>query len=298
MGKVKNREFWQSATMNNYTFMQYYNRLTELSMSMFEWKNLPETVDERFLELVLFADGMAIFFKDEEIGYLGLRTMIGGHLNVYQIPTQRTAYASNGYNKMLDEKDSVIIFNNLLHTNSLLDIEQFSKRLYNLDRTIDVNTNAQKTPILITCEESQRLTMQNLYMKYDGNQPVIFSDKSLNPNALKVLNTGAPYVADKLYSLKVQIWNEALTYLGIPNINYQKKERMISDEVQRNQGGIIASRYSRLNARRQAAEQINEMFGLNIEVNYRDEFKSDEDLKILLDKTEDISYNKEGGDNE
>lgn len=269
MARYKNRNFWESAKYNNYSFMQYYDRLTELSVSMFQWENLPDSIDERFLELVLFSDGMSVFFYDDVLGYLAMRTMIGGRLNIYQIPTQRTAYASNGYNANLDETNSVIIFNNLLHTNSLLDVEQFSKRLYNLDRAIDVNANAQKTPILISCDETQRLTLKNLYMQYDGNMPVIFGDKQLKPDSLKVISTGAPYVADKLYELKTQIWNEALTYLGIPNISYQKKERMLTDEVMRNQGGTIASRYSRLKARQLACEQINKMFGLNISCKYR-----------------------------
>lgn len=285
MGRVKNRAFWESASMNNGTFMQYYNRLTELSISMFEWKNLPKTVDERFLELALFSDGMVVFFEDEVLGHLALRTMIGGQLNVYQIPTIRTAYASNGYSKTLSEKDSVIIFNNMVHTNSMLEIELFAKRLYNLDRIIDVNANAQKTPILINCDETQKLTLQNLYMKYEGNTPVIFGDKNLNPNSLKVITTDAPYIADKIYQLKTQIWNEALTYLGISNTNVTKKERMISDEVIRNLGGVIASRYSRLNARRQAAEQINRMFGLNIEVNYREDYREVDDEILFNDKT-------------
>ena len=273
MGRVKDREFWQSANMNNTTFMQYFNRLTELSISMFEWKNLPDTVDPRFLELVLFGDGMAIFFEDEVLGFCALRTMIGGRLDIYQIPTIRTAYASNGYNMPLDESNSVIVFNNMLHTNSLMEVEQFAKRLYNLDRIIDVNANAQKTPILVSCDETQRLTLLNLYKQYDGNAPVIYGDRNLNPNSLKVLTTGAPYVADKIYQLKVQIWNEALTYLGISNINITKKERLITDEVTRNQGGTIASRYSRLEARRQACKQINDMFGLDIWVDYREDYQ-------------------------
>mgnify|MGYP000119689030 CR=1 FL=1 len=64
-----------------------------------------------------------------------------------------------------------------------------------------------------------------------------------------------------------------LRYLGISNINVQKKERLITDEVTRNQGGTIASRYSRLESRREAVRKINEMFGLNIEVNYREDFQ-------------------------
>lgn len=289
----RDREFWQSGMLNNAAFMQYYNRLTELSISMFEWKNLPDTVDPRFLELVLFGDGMAVFFKDDVVGYCALRTMIGGRRNIYQIPMMRTAYAANGYNQTLNEDNSVIIFNNMLHTNSILDVEQFARRLYNLDRIIDVNANAQKTPILVSCEETQRLTLLNLYKQYDGNAPVIYGDKNLNPNSLKVITTGAPYVADKIYELKTQIWNEALTYLGISNLSLNKKERLITDEVIRNQGGTIASRYSRLEARRQGCKQINNMFGLDIWVDYREDYEmGDADYESEYDETSEAEDNE------
>jgi hypothetical protein len=277
MGRKKNTEFWQSAVMNNTTYRYYYNRLTELAISMFEWKNLPSTVDERFLELALFSQGKAVFFKDEVIGELALRVSAGGKLDHYDTPKQRRAYSNNGYNMNLDETNSVLIYNNYLRTNSLADIEMFAQRLYNLDRAIDVNANAQKTPVLIQCDEQERLMMKNLYMQYDGNMPFIFGSKNLNAKGLTVLKTDAPYVCDKLYTLKTQIWNEALTYLGISNTNVTKKERMISDEVIRNQGGTIASRYSRLEARRKAVEQINEMFGLEIEVNYREDYREADD---------------------
>lgn len=283
----KDRGFWESSRNNAAGFRQYYDRLTELSVSMFDWKNLPDTVDARFMELALFRDGMCIFFQDEVMGYLSLRTMIGGNLDVYQIPTQRMAYASNGYNRELDQTNSVIIFNNMLHTNSMGVVETYARRLYDLDRTIDVNAKAQKTPILIQCDETQRLTMKNLYMKYEGNEPYIFGDKNLNPNDLRVLKTDAPFVADKIYMLKTQIWNEVLTYLGISNINVQKKERMISDEVMRNQGGTIASRYSRLEARRLACEQINRMFGLDIDVDYREDYREADDEIMLSGDTGD-----------
>lgn len=270
----QDKQFWESAAINNATFRQYYNRLTELSISMFEWKNLPDSVDPRFLELTLFSDGQAVFFEDEVLGYLALQNTRGGKLNVYRVPTERRAYAVNGYQKDLTDENSVIIFNNYLHSNSRLDVEMFARRLWNLDRAIDVNSNAQKTPVLIQCDETQRLTMLNLYKKYDGNEPFIFGDKNLNPNSIKTLKTDAPYVADKLYQLKTQIWNEALTYLGISNINITKKERLITDEVTRNQGGTIASRYSRLEARRDACKQINKMFGLDIWCDYREDYQA------------------------
>lgn len=277
----KHSQFDESAKDNKRAYIRYVDRLTELAISMFEWKNLPDTIDERFLELTLFGQGMAVFFEEKDLGFLALRTMIGGRLNVYQIPIERNAYASNGFHRALDDTNSVIIFNNLIHTNSVADIEEFAKRLYNLDRAIDVNCNAQKTPILITCEEQQRLTLKNLYMQYNGNIPVIYGDKNINPNSLKVLTTGAPFVAPDLYELKTKIWNEALTYLGISNVNYQKKERLIADEVARNMGGVIASRYSRLEARRFACRQINEMFDLDISVDFRDDFREIDDEFII-----------------
>ena len=291
MGRRKTN-FEESLSMNNYTYMQYAYRLMELSISMFEWKNLPEGIDERFLEMVLFTDGHAVFFKDDELGdYLALQCLINGKLNVYRIPIKRRAFAVNGYQKQLTDKDSVIIFNNMLHTNSWLDVKMFAKRLYNLDRIIDVNANAQKTPILIKGNEQQRLTLKNLYKEYDGNAPVIFADKSLDMNALQVLSTQAPYVADKIYQLKTQIWNEALTYLGISNVSFQKRERMVSDEVTRSQGGTVASRYSRLNARRQAWEQINKMFGLNIECDFREDYQFSEEV---MDFTKDNQSGEKG----
>lgn len=274
MSKETNTLFWQSAKYNNAQFYQYYNRLTELSMSMFDWQNVPETIDTRFLELCLFADGMCVFFEDEALGYLSLRCMIGGRLNVYQIPTIRNAYASNGYHRELDDSNSVIIFNNMLHTNSLLEIENYSRRLWELDRICEVNAKAQKTPVLIKCNQKQRLTMKNLYKNYDGNEPFIFADENLDENGFKVLKTDAPYVADKIYILKTQIWNDALSFLGVSNINIGKRERLIQDEVRRNMGGTIAARYSKLNARQQACEEINKLFGLDMWCEYREDYNA------------------------
>lgn len=288
--KKNNRMFWESAKLNNATYQQYYNRLTELSTSMFEWKNLPDSVDPRFLELTLFAKGQAVFFKDEELGYLALPVAINGTWNVYNIPKVRRAYATNGYQNTLNDKNSVIIFNNYTHTNSMLDVEMFSRRLYNMDRAIDININAQKTPVLIQCSEQQRLTMINLYQKYDGNEPFIFGDSNLDLTGFKVLRTDAPFVADKIRQEKIQTWNEALTYFGISNTNVTKKERLISDEVIRSQGGTIASRYSRLEMRRQACREINKMFEeLDIWCDYRDDFREADDETMFTGDSGDDS---------
>lgn len=287
MGKNKRTNFDESLRRNQHAWSFYLDRLTELSISMFEWVNLPDTVDERFLELALFTEGNAVFFKDEEIGYLALKCMSNGYFDLYGIPRKRRAWAINSYTRNLNENDSVIIYNNMIHTNSVNAVTYYAKRLWELDRIIDVNARAQKTPVLIQCTEEQRLSLLNAYQKMDGNEPVIFSDKSINiDNAIKAIKTDAPFHVDQLYTYRTQLWNEALTYLGISNTNFQKKERLISDEVNRSQGGTIASRYSRLESRRKACEKINDMFGLDIDVNYRADYREQDDEFMIGGDTE------------
>lgn len=266
--------FTDTAILNNQTFIDYYNRLKELALNVFEWKGLPPTIDERFLELCLYEYGYALYFNDEIMGNLALTCTIGGKLDVYRIPIYRRAYAQNGYSKELSKEDSVLIFNNYLHTPTDMTIRLFARRLYEMERSIDVNVKAQKTPVLILCSEQQKLTLQNVYMQFDGNEPTIFGDKTMDTENMKVLKTDAPFISMNMNNLKHQIWNEALTFLGIENSNADKKERLVSDEVGSNYGNIEAQRNVMLNARRQACEKINAMFNTNISVDFRSNLKT------------------------
>lgn len=285
MGILKrDYRFWESAITNTACYDFYYDKIKELSISVFEWQNVPEEIDVRFMELMLFERGAVIFFRDEDMQqYLCLPYTEQGKWNVYRIPLLRRAFASNGYNKKLDIDNSVIIYNNVLRIPSVRDCKLFARRLANFDRVIDTNVNAQKTPVLIRCSEKERLTLVNLYKQYDGNEPFIFGDQELAAQPLNSVRTDAPYVADRIYDLKTRYWNEMLTFKGISNLNVQKKERLITDEVARSQGGTIASRYSGLMMRQQACEKINKMFGLNIWC----EFREDIDANNLTDTDQD-----------
>lgn len=277
---------WQ----DNATFISYYNRLVELSISSWKWTNLPSSMDSRFLEIGLFERGNMLLFYDEVLeADLSLPSLNSGQLDIYNIPINRQAYASNGYRYNCDNTNSVLVFNNMLMTPSFPIIYQYCEKLTVLDNIITTNIKAQKTPILITCAQNELLTMQNLYAKYDGNIPVIYADNTLDRDSLKVLKTDAPFLADRLYQLLVNTWNEALTYLGIPNVSIQKKERMISDEVQRAQGGTIASRYSREHMRQDAAEKYNRLRGTDIWVEFNCEVDTSlPNASVLSEESEEI----------
>ena len=229
MGKKNrnNKIMNESAILNTKTYNAFYTRLVELGCNVFEWENLPPTIDERFLEMVLFTKGYALFYKDKELDeFLALMCTIGGELSVYNIPLHRQAFASNGYTYSTNHKESVIIFSNYMRVPDINNVMLYARRPAELERVIDVNVKGQKTPVMLLTDQKQRLTLENLYMKYEGNQPFIFGDKSLNNtlDGIKALNTNTPYVADKLQALKQNIWNEALTWLGISNLDLSKKE--------------------------------------------------------------------------
>lgn len=293
MGKRKRTYFKDSIIDKRSYFNTYFNLLLEIAQSVFVYDGLPKEIDPLFMERLLVYHGKAAFFLDPVVGYCVMKYAHGGTLGAYRNPTTINVFADNGYNATLHTDyfranalintgnaeyvnlydTFVIMYNNRLRAPIDVNLMQYAERLAELDMTIDVNNHAQKTPIVITGEDKQILTLENLYMNYAGNKPVMFGYKGLDINALQVLKTDAPYVAPSIYEMKSQIWNEALTFLGIPNISQEKKERMVSDEVLRMQGGVLSIRNSRLETRKRAVEQINELFGLNMEVRYAVDFE-------------------------
>lgn len=261
-----------SELQNVRTFDYYFNRLSNIALAVYEWTDLPDTVDPRFLELSIYRNGMCLFFKDEVLDrFDALPCMIGGTFDNHNIPILRRAYAANGYQYECDNTNSVIIYHNYMHGVPLWDIEMFATRLADYQRTEDVNVRAQKTPLITLADDDQKAAWENIILSYMGNVPLMLANKSLNPDALKVLKTDAPFTADKIEELRVQAWNDAMSYLGVSNVNVTKKERLITDEVQRNMGGVLASRYSPLEMRKMACKKINEMFDLHVDVKYRED---------------------------
>lgn len=266
---------------NDSTYLSYLWRLCDLAISVFEWKNLPEGINERMIERFLLWNGMALFVYDEGIkadpmqrspeGYAIMQMTFTGEFDIYNVPEKRMAYSTNSKHSYMefDSADSVICFNDNLGTPTWLALELYAKRLWRLERCIDVNVEQQKTPRIVKCSEKQRMTMKNLFAQVDGFMPTVWADKDLDLTGVEVLDTSSPLVALDLQAAKHQIWNEALTYLGIENTNTDKKERMVSDEVLGNMGDVEAQRFTRLNCRKQFCEEVNEMFGLDIGCDFR-----------------------------
>lgn len=285
MGKLKETDL--AMIINNQTYINYLDRLKLIACSLFTWEGLDEVAGfgaSRFLEMSLYENGRACFVKDKDLGYLALKVNPSDKLNVYNLPEKVLAW-SIGYNKNYKFDDIVYIMNNLLELPTSTTINLFAYRLYETERTIDTNLIAQKTPVLIEGDTKTILTLKNTYMSFSGNTPFIFGNKDYNINQkLNALKTDAPYLIDKLELHKHEIWNEALTFLGIDNANTDKKERLITDEVESNNELINYYLNCFYKTRKQACDMINEKYGLNIKI------KLNKDVLELL-KEEDLIFN-------
>lgn len=264
---------------NQDTATMFMWRLMNLAISVFKWDNLPEGVDSRMLEFWLLRDGFVGFFYDEMLksdekrrapeGYAVLPLLLQGEWDMYEYPKSRCAYAVNGFQYDCNEDNSVIIFNNYLRVPMWMTLWQYAYRLSEVQRTIDINCKQQRTARVIRCDEKERVTYLNAAKEVDEGRNWVHGNKNLDMDNFQVFDITTPFVANEMQVYKHQLWNEALTYLGIENVNTDKKERLISDEVINNMGDVEAERFTRLNARKQACDEINNLFGLDVDVDFR-----------------------------
>lgn len=304
-----NYEFVDSAIVNDRTYFDYLERFKKLALSMFEWVNLPKSMNAMYLEKCLYYTGQAAFLKDKKYGFINTRATSNGYINIYGYPTSLNcwSYSYNENRKLytgLDESDKnkefeecILVQNNWERIPTATTLELFAYRLYEAEQTALTNIKAQKTPVLILTDEKQRLTMENLYSQYDGNRPVIFGDKyNLDADKIKCINTEAPFIADKVMEYKKEIWNELLTFLGINNIITEKKERMISDETSSNNELINLNLQSYLAPRQEACKQFNEKYGLTGDKAISVKVRSD--LHNIIKNMESVvtDYNNNGVD--
>lgn len=263
---VKENEF-----MNNETFIQIYDMLKSYHLNLFEYKNLPETIPEFYIEQCLFEKGRICFFKDYKLDILlALPVNTVAPFNVYGEATRYQIISDyNSYRRFRRPSTAVIMYNNRLRKNSASMCQLYAMRVAESQRTADVNLNAQKTPIILLTDDDQLLAMENLFNEYRGNAPLIIGNKNLlSSESLKSIDLKCEFKGEQIMTYKRELLNEYFTFIGINNANVDKKERMITGEVESNNDQVEHARINMLRARVEAVDKINKMFGTNITVKF------------------------------
>lgn len=315
MGKRKARNNLEDAVlMNNATYFDYLERFKRIALSMFEWTNLPDSMDARYLERCLYYTGQAAMLYLEPYGFINTKSATSGKLNLYGLPTRIRCYSYgeintsrrvfngvseavakiNGYEDDTDDDKSteaILVLNNWEGVATATTVELFAMRMAIAERAIDVNIRAQKTPFMVVTNDNERLSMMNALDQVENNAMVLVVERNhFDPESFKTLQTQAPYVADKLTDYKRGIWNEFLTFLGVDNIS-EKRERMISAETMSNNECVNLNMMASFKTREKAAREFNQKYGKNIEVKLRS------DVYNIIKSTESVIVDSLRGEN-
>lgn len=269
--KSLNAEFEDAQLMNSATYFDYLERMKKICLSMFEWQNLPDTMNARYLEMCLYYKGQAALLKDETYGFINTQAADSGYINIYGLPTLLNCW-SYSYNSQRNlyvpdsddtENDScILVMNTFERIPTCSTIELFAKRLAEAQRTVDINVAGQRTPVLVLTDKNQEFSLKNMYAQYEGNSPVIYGDKNqLNTDAIRTINTEAPFIVDKMMNYKREIWNEFLSTIGVSNLS-EKRERLVTAETDSNNELVNLNMQSFLVPRQQACEEFNKLFNL------------------------------------
>lgn len=263
------------------TYNVWLEHLTMLAVSSIEWEGLPDTIDPLYLERELFYHGKAVAFVADN-SLVALSGFGSSQPNLYGIPLRRIVTAKNGFTAELDNTNSVIIYNNTLKRGSIATTSDYALRLAKLDRIIELNANAQKTPFMIRAAKENELSVKNAFAAVDNNEPAVTLTEDFREGSIQVLNLGVPFNAPQIRALQESILGEYLRTRGIGGANTDKAERLITSEVAASNSGLLIYREALLAPRRLAAEEINRKFGRYLDKPVRPHFKEDV-IDVVLD---------------
>ena len=265
----------RAKAMRGGEFMLYQNMLWGLAEARFVWDGLPETVNERYLERVLHRHGLAVFFEDPRLhAFLALHAAGTGDVDIYGDPKTFRVTGNRYINREISSKDCVPIWTNRNRVNDQWVVNYYAAALAEAAETVRVNALNSRSPMILALSQEQRLAGENFYRQIAEGQPVIFTVKDdmgrgLAESVQALDNRQSPNAISDAIRVKKEIWDDAMLALGIQCAPPDKKERLVDDEVEAIQGQTAAFRGVAISARQEAADAINERYGLNVSVHWR-----------------------------
>lgn len=257
-----NCEYWQSASANQRTYLYYVDIITKMALSRFRWINLPETCDERYLEMTLVTQGIAsiAFPRKMEGTFLSLQCAQQGQPNMYDRPIRWLAIGQNGSRYSCDAKNGVVVFDNETRYPLMAGIQLYANELTHLRLTRRMNRMHQQIPFILTGPQERRQDMVNLFKQVAGGEPAILATDDIQQIGYEAMSTGVEFIGEQLAVDEQNIWSRIYTMLGLTNTT-MKQERMTEDEIRAQKAPSELVLESCLIERRKAARELNDRFG-------------------------------------
>ena len=247
------------------------NEFLNLAINRFTWTNLPKGLTSERLEELLICHGTLGAFVENEM--LVILPLFGTKkVNIYNEHTDFHLFGFNGQTFTKSEEELVKLKNNQLGTEDLSTLQIYAKKIDDIEQTQDVNLLQQTIPKLIGTNKDWILTAKNIIKQIKEHKFVIFTKSKGIENQIKkeeVLDNTAPYLLDKLSDYENFYRNKVLTFLGINNANTDKKERLITSEVDANNDYIQINLDLMYDMRKRFCMEVKEKFGIIINVEKR-----------------------------
>lgn len=271
----------EATRSKRFKYVMYQRLMTELALNRYRWSGVPDEIDRTFIERILLFRSLCIFTEDPDLGYIALPGTPANMVDLYGNPQAYTLMAINGrYVKTLSNRDCVPIYPNTLRTSDMDVVSLYAMLFAEIAQTLDINTIQLRNPIVFTGPASMRKTMQTIQDQLtDG--AFSFLENSAANEMIQVSAFQSELHPDNLINtqmFKQKLWNECMTYLGINNANQDKPERLVADEVSANDAQVIAARLSSIQARNNAADTINERYGLNMHCEWNSDIDAMSDM--------------------
>lgn len=250
-----------------------------IGMNTFKWTGLPEYIKPQYPERWLYEQGMCTMMKPKGQDDLYILPVKYGSLKLdpYGDPLEWQAYAVAGTslaeligNQQLDADNSVLIWNDAFHNPSYPMVDMWVKKMVRVECSIDTNVLVQQMPIVFRTSQNETLDGKNTYEQIVDQELAIFKNKSYDGTSVEFITPNIPFLADKLSDQYMVYDNRILEYFGIPHLPVEKQERMLTGEVDKSDSKCLIIRESRLNQRKLACKKMNEIFGLNVEVEFNE----------------------------
>lgn len=271
--------FWQTDNYNYRTYCMYFDMLLSIALNRFRWEGLPDTCDARFFEKTLHRNGIATLAHSIDTPDVlnTLQAMPQGEYDMYGYPTKWRAVGFNGLTDYPCTNDNAALcYYNWSRTSPWNTLEIYARKMAHYSRTEDVNLSQQMKPFIGIAPQEKRMELVNLFKQVEGGEPVILGDNGLYDMASKttVIDTKVPFIGEELSQGCMNVFAQALLFLGVPHLAFEKGERMIEDEARANTAATNVMLLDCLQARRDFCKIANERFGLNLQVYFNDDFES------------------------